>query len=231
MNSWKPMRLCAFGDAAAHGVGAAADHDPALDQVLDLHAALVAALVGERALERFRRHVAGREEHQLGYLGQEDVEQRLDMVARLVHRLRVGLAHVDRRAPADAVGGGLVAVTRLRQLAIEVEVARDRFGRAVVLQVDVFAVGMRGPLDGLDAAHRRAPDRRMRLLERPRPHVHVFEMVVLALEGERAGLGPGPHHQVVRLLVALERIDRIGAEREIFRADAAHEAGDQRARR
>ena len=121
------MRLWLSDDAAAHGVGTAADHDPALDQLLDLHPALVAALVGERALERFRRHVAGREEHQLGYLGQEDVEQRLDMVARFVHRLRVGLAHIDRRAPADAVGGGLVAVTRLRQLAIEVEVARDRF--------------------------------------------------------------------------------------------------------
>src|SRR5262245_52660115 len=127
--------MMAFGDAAAHRVGAAADHDPALDQLLDLDAALVPTLGRERALERFRRHVAGRKEHQLGLLGQEDVEQRLDVLARLVHGLLVALGDIDRRGPADAVGGRLVAVTALRDFAIEVEVARDRFDRAVGLQI------------------------------------------------------------------------------------------------
>src|SRR5262245_50318003 len=88
--------MMAFGDAAAHRVGAAADHDPALDQLLDLDATLVSTLGRERALERFRRHVAGRKEHQLGLLGQEDVEQRLDVLARLVHGLLVALGDIDR---------------------------------------------------------------------------------------------------------------------------------------
>ena len=67
----------------------------------------------------------------------------------------------------------------------------------------------------------------MRLLERARPHVHVLEVEVLALERERPGPRPRLDDEIVRLLVALEAPDRIGAGREIFRADAAHEAGDQ----
>src|SRR5262245_62551773 len=86
---------------------------------------------------------------------------------------------------------------------------------------------MGGPFERLDASHRWTPDRRMRLLERPRPHVHVFAVIVLALEGEGTGLGPRPHDEIVRLLVALERVDWVGTEREIFRADAAHETADQ----
>src|SRR5262249_41080954 len=89
--------VVAFGDAAAHRVGAAADHDAALDQLLDLHAAPVPALGGERALERFRRHVAGRKEHQLRLLRKKHVEQRLDVFARLVHGRLVGRGDVDRR--------------------------------------------------------------------------------------------------------------------------------------
>ena len=217
----------ALGDAAAHGVGAATEHDAALDQLLDPDPAPVSALGGQRTLERFRRHVAGRKEHQLGLLGQEDVEQCLDVLARLVDRLLVGVGDIDRRRPPDAIGAGLIAVAALRDFAIKIEIARDRFHRAVALQVDVFAVGMGGPFQGLDASHGGAPDRRMRLLVGPRPQVHIFEVIVLALERERPRLAPRPHHQVVSLLVALQRMDRIGPERKVFGADAAHEAADQ----
>ena len=51
----------------------------------------------------------------------------------------------------------------------------------------------------------------------------------MPLKGERAGLGPGPHDQVVRLGEALLRIGRIDAGGMIFGADAAHEAGDDAA--
>ena len=64
-------------------------------------------------------------------------------------------------------------------------------------------------------------------LVRPRPGIHVFELVVLADIGERPGLGPRPHDQVVRLGVALLRIGRVDAHGVIFGADAAHEARDQ----
>src|SRR5258705_9423138 len=43
--------IVTLGDAAAHGVGTTAHHDPALDQLFDLRAALVSALGGERTLE------------------------------------------------------------------------------------------------------------------------------------------------------------------------------------
>ena len=71
------------------------------------------------------------------------------------------------------------------------------------------------------------PDRRMRLLIGPRPAVHVFEVIVLALEGEGAGLGPGLHDQIVRLVEAVVGFRRVRARGMIFGADAAHETGDQ----
>ena len=64
-----------------------------------------------------------------------------------------------------------------------------------------------------------------------RPRIDVIELIVLALIGERPGLGPGAHDQVVRLGEALLRLRRIDAHGVIFGADAAHEAGDEAAAR
>jgi hypothetical protein len=66
----------------------------------------------------------------------------------------------------------------------------------------------------------------MRRLVRARPGIHVFELIVLADVRERAGLGPRPHDEVVRLGVALLRIGGIDAHGMIFGPDAAHEARD-----
>ncbi len=54
---------------------------------------------------------------------------------------------------------------------------------------------------------------------------------MLARIGERPGLGPGPHDQIVGLGEALLRLHRIDAHGVIFGADAAHEAGDEAAAR
>ena len=67
----------------------------------------------------------------------------------------------------------------------------------------------------------------MRLLIGARPGVHVFEVIVLALECEGACLGPCPNHQIMRFGMAFERKGRIGAHREIFAPDAAHHPGDE----
>ena len=69
----------------------------------------------------------------------------------------------------------------------------------------------------------------MGLLERPRPHVHVLEVIVLALEREGAFLGPGAHHEVVRLVEALMAEGGIGREGIVFGADAPDHAADQAA--
>ena len=86
---------------------------------------------------------------------------------------------------------------------------------------------MRRPFDRLGRAGGGRPDRRMRLLVRPRPDVHVFEVIVPALEGEWSRPRPALHHEIVRLLEARVGECRIGAHRVIFGADAAHHAADQ----
>ena len=67
----------------------------------------------------------------------------------------------------------------------------------------------------------------MRLLEWPRPDIHVFEVVVLALVCEGAGFRPCLNDEFGGFLVSLERMHGVGAEGEIFRADATHHARDE----
>ena len=86
---------------------------------------------------------------------------------------------------------------------------------------------MGGPLDGFGRALGRAPDRRVRLLVGAGPEIDVFEMVVLALEGERPLLGPGADDEVMRLVEAVMREGRVGAHRIVLAADAADHAADQ----
>ena len=71
----------------------------------------------------------------------------------------------------------------------------------------------------------------MRGLVGPRPQIDVVQAEMVAVEGERARLGPGLDDQVVRLVEALVRKIWIGARGVVFRADAAHEAGDDAALR
>ena len=54
---------------------------------------------------------------------------------------------------------------------------------------------------------------------------------MVAVEGERAGLGPGPDDQIVRLVKPLMREIRVDPRGVVFRTDAAHEAGDDPALR
>ena len=75
-------------------------------------------------------------------------------------------------------------------------------------------------------ALRRNPYRRVRRLVGPRPQIDVVQAEMIAVEGERAGLGPRPDDQIVRLVEALVREIGVGAGGVVFRADAAHEAGD-----
>ncbi len=80
---------------------------------------------------------------------------------------------------------------------------------AVVGEVAVHVVHLRAPAPGLDRAAAGNPDRRMRLLDRPRPDVDVALLVVAAVEGEGVLLGPGLHDEVVRLVVALAQLARV----------------------
>src|SRR5262249_58718479 len=95
---------------------------------------------------------------------------------------------VRRRGPSDL--GGAVAV-ELEQLARDLERYQERHVRVATPA---------GPHRRLRARGTGDPDRRMRLLQRQAPRVHVAEVIVLALPSERAGLGPALEDQVVALL-------------------------------
>ena len=99
---------------------------------------------------------------------------------------------------------------------------------AEIGQVGVDVVHLGAPVPGLDRAAARDPDRRVRLLHRPRPDVDIALLVEAAVEGKGVLLGPGPHYQVVRLVVALAqhaRVLAIGKTGVHRRPD--REAGDQ----
>src|SRR5262249_56611276 len=51
------------------------------------------------------------------------------------------------------------------------------------------------------------PDRRMRLLDRPRPKVHHAELIVPAVPGENVPRGPGLDHQGQRFAETLALLD------------------------
>ena len=72
------------------------------------------------------------------------------------------------------------------------------------------------------------PDRRMRLLDRPRPQVHHAELVVLAVPGEHLLCRPRLGHESERLAVALALLDRHHAVRQHgVRRQPGREAGHQ----
>src|SRR5205085_2260330 len=100
-----------------------------------------------------------------------------------------------RQQQSELTGLGLVAEVVPRVLAEPVEPGLDRRGRPENRQVRVAL--LRDPADRLAAAEPRHPDRRVRLLERPRPDVDVVEAVVLPGPAKRRLARPGGHDQVV----------------------------------
>ena len=66
----------------------------------------------------------------------------------------------------------------------------------------------------------------MRLLERSRPRVHVFEAIVLTLPAERAGARPRLDDEVVCLTEAFQARGGVHREVVVLRPDAAHETAD-----
>ena len=95
------------------------------------------------------------------------------------------------------------------------------------IQRDVGIALLGGPDDGLAADHARHPDPRIGLLQRHRPGIDHPVLVMLALEAERPGLGPGLDHQLMRLLEALAVVGRVHAGGELLLTAATDEAGDQ----
>src|SRR5215472_11279442 len=99
---------------------------------------------------------------------------------------------------------------------------------AIVRQVAEHVIHLGGPSPGLDRSRAWNPDRRVWLLDRPRPDVHVALLVEAAVERECLLLGPGAQDEVMGFVVALPQLAWIGAVRVRgvhWRAD--REAGDE----
>src|ERR1700689_749772 len=87
------------------------------------------------------------------------------------------------------------------------------------------------PLDGFGTEDARNPHRRLGLLIRQRPRIHVAIMKVLALVGPRTGPGPGLYDEIMHLVEHLAVVRRIGVVEELFGASAANPSGDETAAR
>ena len=214
----------------AHRGRRAGDDEAEIDQVLPRQAG--AQHVGERTdlrlepgLDRLLRAVAGRVGKAVGHV-QAAVEEIVQVRAVFLLGQRVGLRHGHDLGEPAAVGVHVLAL--FVQL---VPIAFHHLRGALVAEVAeirivVVVVGAEVPRFQRSAA--RNPDRRVRLLDGPRPHVDVAQLGVFAVEGERFGLGPRPHDEVVRLGVFVAQRGRGLAVAEVgVHGRADRETGDQ----
>src|SRR2546425_9278070 len=141
----------------------------------------------------------------------------------------VGLAHVDQRRVGEAIERGRGQSQLGAPLAIRAEhvlravEAGQEAGDDVALLAD-------GPRTA--RAQRGDPDRRVRLLVRPRPDVHLPVVEVLALPVEGAVVArPRLHDQIVGLPEALHHTGRPMISGRYLVWDAAHEPALQAAAR
>src|SRR5262245_50003704 len=94
-------------------------------------------------------------------------------------RLRVVLTDVDRHAPAHLLGLRIIPGL----LTLLAEHAEDALEAAnmEIWQPHVGVPSLGDKLYGLQTADARNPDRRVRLLQRPRPGIDILEEVMLAV--------------------------------------------------
>ena len=157
---------------------------------------------------------------------QQLVKEVLGVLGVEVFGLGVGLGDADQLQKTQAIRI-VVAAFAHRHLPIAVG---HRFGvlgaeiaqvaEAIIVVDDIFCSG------GEPGAGN--PDRRMRLLDRPRPEIHHPELIVLAVPGKDLPRRPRLDDERQRLAVTLALLDRhdaVGDHR--VRRQAGRKAGDE----
>ncbi len=216
--------------ALAHRGRAPSDHIAVVEKLLPRDLAQVVerdrlVLVEGAFLDRVDRPVARRVGEAHVHV-ETAVEEVADVLLVELLGLLVGLAHTHDLGECAAVGRLVLAERRdAVPVAVHQRLAAQVAGER---EVGVVVVVLGAEVPGLDRAAAGDVDRRVRLLDRLGPAVHVAELVVLAVEGEGLVLRPGPHDEVVGLevLVAGERRDLAVAEVGVHRR-ADREAGHQ----
>src|SRR5207237_5603462 len=116
------------------------------------------------------------------------VEEVVDVRPPLALARRVGVADADLLEERAGI-----RVLLLAELAEPLPVPLHHLLGALVAaegEVAVVVAVLGAEVPGLDRAEAGDPDRRMRLLDRLRPKIHVPELGVLAVPGERFALRP-----------------------------------------
>ena len=198
-------RLHRLAQTLAHRLGRARDHIALIDEVLPLqaftaHRSLIADLAKNSGLDRLHRAIARR-------VGEAVINVEASVV-EVVHvrrvvllRLLVGLRHGDDLREAEAVRIQLLALLRHHfPVAVGNLLARDV---SEVRKEAVLVIVIGAEVVGLDRSAAGNPNRRMRLLQRLRPQVHVTQLGVLAVEREHVFGLPGLDDQIVSLVILL----------------------------
>ena len=104
---------------------------------------------------------------------------------RLQFRARdlISFRDISGHRPTQLIGLRLIAFAP-GDLAIGVKILLRQMQRAECLQIGVFTLPGRAPFNGFAAALRGDPNRRMRLLHRARPQVHIVEIVMATMKFE-----------------------------------------------
>ena len=124
-----------------------------------------------------------------------------EMGGGLRHGLLVGVGHVHRSEPAQELG--VEAAAGLGHgVAIGVGLADEALGRGVVGDAHVAEAVLGAIRDRPRRSEAGDPHRRMGLLQRAGPGVHVGQLVEAAVEGEGARPRPRLEHEVHRLAKA-----------------------------
>ena len=106
----------------------------------------------------------------------------------------------DLREPCTPRRHGLVELSDTVPVPVHQRLACEV---AVEAEVGVVVIVLEAEVPRLDRAAAGDVDRRVRLLDRLGPAVHVAQLGVLAVEGEHVRVGPRLHDQVVGLVVLL----------------------------
>ncbi len=146
--------------------------------------------------------------------------------ACLLHRLRLAVGDVGALGDAEMPRRDAVAGERQASGVVADDVGLQPAGAAFAGGYGDVVPG--GELDQLLAGGDRRPDRRVRLLHRPRPQRDIPVAVEFSLKREDL-LGPRPRNDLEGLLEARARLRHRYVMHRVFARDAAGDAGDETA--
>src|SRR3984893_892352 len=196
-----------FEELIAHGLRASRDEKSALDEVLVPEVPHVEALPQRRlhGAQHAGIVLVSRDRLVVRRRIKELVEEILHM-RRILLRLRVGLRYPNELQESEAIGVR-IPPPLLDRFPEIVTKAVGVLG-AVVAQMTEAVVAVDHELHGRGTAGARDPDRRMRLLHRPRPEIDHGQLVMLAVPGEYLLGTPSLEDELECFPIALALLDR-----------------------